>query len=112
MNRENDQLDDIKTEVFKLEDLVEYQKNSVVSKTLIDRESGTLTLFALDRGQSISEHSAPYDALVLILDGEAKITISGQDLELESGESTVMPANEPHSLEAQKRFKMLLIMIR
>ncbi|MBS3815119.1 MAG: cupin domain-containing protein [Hadesarchaea archaeon] len=110
-NNEN-WVNNIAAEAFELQDLVEYQKNAVVSRTLIDRESGTLTLFALDKGQTISQHTVPHDALVQILDGKAKIKISGKELVLSQGESTIMPASEPHSLEAEKKFKMLLTMIR
>ncbi len=95
-----------------LSDLVAYQKGSVVSRTLIDKKSGTVTLFSFDDGQGLSEHTAPFDAMVCILDGEAEISISGEPLHLTAGEMTIMPANQPHSLKALKRFKMLLVMIR
>ena len=93
-------------------DLVAYSHGSVVSKTLIDRKSGTLTLFAFDRGQGMSEHVAPYDAVVEILDGEALITIAGRKLKAKSGDMVIMPADVPHALKAAEKFKMLLIMIR
>lgn len=93
-------------------DLVDYARGSIVSKTLIDRKSGTLTLFAFDRGQGLSEHVAPYDAVVEILDGEAEITIAGRPLKAKSGDMVIMPANIPHALKAEQKFKMLLIMIR
>ena len=93
-------------------DLVDYQKGSVVSRTILEKETGTVTLFAFDQGQGLSEHTAPYDALVYILDGEADITISGRTHQLSVGEMIIMPANEPHALKAVKKFKMLLIMIR
>jgi quercetin dioxygenase-like cupin family protein len=92
--------------------LVDYAKNSIVSKTLIDRKSGTLTLFAFDRGQGLSEHVAPYDAVVQILDGEAAVAIAGRKLKVKSGDMVIMPANVPHALKAAKRFMMLLTMIR
>jgi quercetin dioxygenase-like cupin family protein len=95
-----------------LADLIEYQDGSVVSRTIIDKEAGTVTLFAFDQGEGLSEHTAPYDALVYILDGEAKVTISGKPVRLKTGEMTIMPANEPHALSAVTKFKMLLIMIR
>lgn len=95
-----------------LTDLLDYQDDAVVSRTIIDKKTGTLTLFAFDEGQGLSEHTAPFDALVYILDGEAEVTISGNSLQLEEGEAVVMPANEPHALRATKRFKMMLVMIR
>jgi quercetin dioxygenase-like cupin family protein len=96
----------------KLEDLIEYQEDSVVSRTLLDKKTGTVTLFAFDESQGLSEHTAPYDALVYVLEGEVEITISGKALRLKQGEITIMPANEPHALVAKTRFKMLLTMIK
>lgn len=95
-----------------LVDLVAYQEASVVSKTLIKRETGTITLFAFDKGQGLSEHTAPFDAMVCVLDGVAEITISGNLVAVRQGEMLVMPANEPHALKAVERFKMMLTMIR
>ena len=92
--------------------LVAYQKGSVVSRTIINKKTGTVTLFAFDEGQSLSEHTAPYDALVYILEGEAKVTIAGSGLLAKRGEMVMMPANQPHALEALGQFKMLLIMIK
>ena len=92
--------------------MVQYQDGTVVSRTIIDRPTGTVTLFAFDKGQGLSEHTAPFDALVHILDGEVAITINGNDLHLKAGEATIMPANEPHALQAEERFKMMLVMIR
>jgi quercetin dioxygenase-like cupin family protein len=92
--------------------LIDYQEGSVVSRTIIDKNAGTITLFAFDKGQGLSEHTAPYDALVYILDGEAEVTISGKPIRLKEGALTIMPANEPHALSAVTKFKMLLIMIR
>ena len=94
------------------ENLVAYQKNSVVSKQILDKKTGTLTLFAFDKGEGLSEHTAPYDASVLILAGKAEIRIGGKPHTLKKGEILIMPANVPHSLKAVERFKMLLIMIR
>jgi len=96
----------------RLLDLVSYQASSVVSRTMIDKEAGTTTLFAFDEGQGLSEHTAPFDALVQILDGEAEVVISGKAHRLKKGEMIIMPANRPHALKAVKRFKMMLIMIR
>lgn len=92
--------------------LIEYQEQSVVSRTLIGRPTGTVTLFAFDAGQGLSEHSAPYDALVQVLDGAADITVSGVMHKVTAGELIVMPANQPHALHAAERFKMMLTMIR
>ncbi len=93
-------------------DLLDYQEGSVVSRTIIDKKTGTVTLFAFDEGQGLSEHTAPFDALVHIIDGEAEITISGKPLHLKKDEMVIMPAHEPHALKALKKFKMILIMIR
>jgi quercetin dioxygenase-like cupin family protein len=92
--------------------LIAYQAGSVVSRAIIDKKVGTVTLFAFDQKQGLSEHTAPYDALVYILDGEADVVISGKPVRLKRGEFTIMPANEPHALSAVARFKMLLIMVR
>ena len=92
--------------------LIEYQAGAVVSRTLIDKKTGTVTLFAFDKGQGLSEHTAPFDAMVYLLDGEAQVTISGTPLKVKTGEMVVMPANQPHALKAIKPFKMLLVMIR
>ena len=93
-------------------ELVAYQDGSVVSRTLIDKKIGTLTVFAFGEGQGLSEHTAPYDAFVQILDGEAEITIAGTAQRLTAGQMIIMPADKPHSLKGVKRFKMLLVMIR
>jgi quercetin dioxygenase-like cupin family protein len=95
-----------------LADLIAYQAGSVVSRTIIDKKAGTITLFAFDQKQGLSEHTAPYDALVYVLDGEADVVLSGKPVRLKKGEFTIMPANEPHALSAVTRFKMLLIMVR
>lgn len=99
-------------QMFRLVDLVDYQKGSVVSRTIINRKAGTATLFAFDEGEGLSEHTASFDALVYVADGEAVVTISGKPVLLKEGELVVMPANRPHALKAVKRFKMMLIMIR
>jgi quercetin dioxygenase-like cupin family protein len=93
-------------------DLIDYQEASVVSRTLVDKKAGTVTLFAFDERQRLSEHTAPYDALVQIVEGEAEITISGKKHYVKEGEMVIMPANQPHALKATKRFKMLLTMIK
>lgn len=92
--------------------LVDYQSGAVVSRTIIERKTGTVTLFAFDKGQGLSEHTAPFDALVYIIDGEALITIAGEPITLKAGEVTIMPADKPHGLTAPQRFKMMLVMIR
>jgi quercetin dioxygenase-like cupin family protein len=97
---------------IKLSDLIEYQEGSVVSRTIVDKEAGTVTLFAFDEDQGLSEHTAPFDAIVYNLDGEVEVTISGEPVQLKKGEMVIMPANKPHALKAIKRFKMLLTMIR
>ena len=96
----------------KLTDLMDYQDGAVVSREIMNQKSGSVTLFAFDEGQGLSEHMAPFDALVYLLDGEAEITISGRPLHLKQGEMVIMPANQPHSLKATKRFKMVLTMIK
>ncbi len=95
-----------------LVDIVDYQKEAVVSKTIIEKKTGTVTLFAFDQGQGLSEHTAPFDALVQVLEGEVEIKISGKPFYLKQGNIIIMPANEPHALIAVKSFKMLLTMIR
>jgi quercetin dioxygenase-like cupin family protein len=100
------------SQVSKLDALVNYQNESVVSRTIIDKKTGTLTLFAFWKGQALSEHTAPFDALVYVLDGEAAVTISGKTQKVKTGEMIIMPANEPHALNAVADFKMLLVMIR
>ena len=93
-------------------ELADYQEGSVVSRTIINKQTGTVTFFAFDEGQGLSEHTAPFDALVYILDGEAEITISGKPVKVSEGEMLIMPANQPHALKAIKRFKMVLTMVR
>ena len=93
-------------------ELIAYQEDSVVSKTIVDKETGNVTLFAFAQGQGLSEHTAQYDALVYILDGEADITISGKAVKAKQGEMVLMSANQPHSLKAREKFKMLLVMIK
>lgn len=95
-----------------LVDLVDYQDGAVVSRTIVDKEAGTVTLFAFDEGQGLSEHTTPYDALVYLIDGEAEIVISDKTFHLKDGEMILMPANEPHALKAIKKFKMILTMIK
>lgn len=102
----------LREEAVRLTDLVAYQDGSIVSRTIIDEETGTVTLFAFDKGQGLSEHTAPYDAMVYLLDGEVEITLSGKPLCVRQGEMVIMSADIPHALRAVKRFKMILTMIR
>lgn len=97
---------------FRLEDLVTVQEGAVVSRTLIDRPTGSATLFSFDAGQALSEHTAPYDALVQVLSGRVEIRLGGVPHPLESGDALVMPAGVPHALKALEPFKMFLVMIR
>jgi len=99
-------------EVQNVKDIIEYQDGSIVSKLLVNKPTGTITLFAFDEGQGLSEHTAPFDAIAQITDGNAEITISGEKFNLKAGEMIIMPANEPHALSATSKFKMMLIMIK
>jgi quercetin dioxygenase-like cupin family protein len=103
---------ELKAQASNLSSLINYQEGSVVSRTLIDKKTGTVTLFAFDINQGLSEHTAPYDAMVQVLEGEVEVTISGKPTILKAGEITIMPANEPHALAAKTKFKMLLTMIK
>jgi len=112
MKSDGDQLTDLAGEVFEFADLIDYQTGSIVSRTLVDEEAATLTVFALDEGQTISEHSAPYEATLQVLDGTGRVRIEGETYDLETGEVIVFPATVPHAVEAPSRFRMLLTMIR
>ena len=105
-------LDELKAKSLDLEKLINYQDGSVVSREILKLPAGTLTVFAFDAGQGLSEHTASFDATIYILDGEAEVKISGQIHIAKKGEMLIMPAGQPHSLKAEKRFKMLLIMIK
>ena len=98
--------------VSKLKDMVAYQVDSIVSKEIIKKQTGTVTIFAFDRDQGLSEHTAPFDALVFIIDGEAEIIISGESHRLKEGEMIIMPGGKPHAVKAIEKFKMMLVMIR
>ena len=111
-NRGQRNSDNLLEQVIELIGLVDYQEGSVVSRTIIDKAKGTCTLFAFDKGQGLSEHTAPFDALVYLLDGEAEVIISGKPFHLKEGNVVIMPANEPHALRAIKKFKMMLVMIK
>jgi quercetin dioxygenase-like cupin family protein len=99
-------------EAMKVSDMVEYQEGTVVSRTIIDKGTGTVTMFAFAKDQGLSEHTAPFDAMVHIIDGEAEIMISGKKYNVKAGEMIIMPKNAPHALNAPGRFKMILTMIR
>jgi len=101
-----------KSQVLKLADLVSYQEGSVVSRQITKADAGNVTLFAFDAAQELSEHTAPFDALLYLLDGEAEIRVSGKPYMLNAGDAIIMPANEPHAVKAKIKFKMLLTMIR
>jgi quercetin dioxygenase-like cupin family protein len=99
-------------QVLNMKDMVTYQDGSIVSKEIIKKSTGTVTIFAFDQDQGLSEHTAPFDALVQIVDGEAEIIISGESYQLQEGEIIILPAGKPHALKALKKFKMMLVMVR
>lgn len=99
-------------QVKNLSDLVKYQENAVVSSEIIKKDAGTVTVFAFDKDQGLSEHTAPFDALVNIIDGQAEVSISGKLFTVKEGEMIILPANKPHSMKAVEKFKMLLVMIK
>src|SRR5256885_9133034 len=99
-------------EVKQLVDLLQYQDGSIVSRVLLKNKGGTVTMFAFDVGEGLSEHTAPFDALVVVTDGEADVEIAGDGFKLRQGETIILPANQPHAVRAAAKFKMLLIMIR
>ena len=101
-----------KSQILHLAEMVEYQEGSVVSRQIIKADAGNITLFAFDTDQGLSEHTAPFDALVHILEGETEVSISGVPYRLSAGDGIILPANEPHALKAIQKFKMLLTMIR
>lgn len=104
--------EELKARVIRIETLIDYQEGAVVSREIIRKDTGTVTIFAFDKGEGLSEHTAPFDAMIQVIDGKAEITISGNKNVLEKGDMIVMPASEPHSLHALERFKMVLTMIR
>ncbi len=99
-------------ETTSLADLANYQEGAIVSRTLVKANGGTVTLFAFDQGQALSEHTAPFDALVQVLDGEVELVIGGKSVVAAAGNAVLMPANVPHAVNAHRRFKMLLTMVR
>jgi len=102
----------MKEEVLNSKELIEYQEGSIVSKMLINKDLGSVTLFAFDKGQKLSEHTAPFDALVQVIDGKTEISISGKKYSLKQGDFIIMPANKPHAVYAVEKFKMMLTMIK
>ena len=98
--------------VFSFNEIIEYAPNSVISKTIIKKPTGTVTLFSFDKGEALSEHTAPFDAMVQVIDGSAEIIINGNPFRVEAGNSIIMPAGIPHAVKANERFKMLLTMIK
>jgi quercetin dioxygenase-like cupin family protein len=102
----------MKSEVQKLTGLVEYQEGTIVSRTIINKDNGTVTIFAFDEGQALSKHTAPFDALLQVLEGKVEVLISGKKHYLTTGEMIIMPANEPHAVKAVIKFKMMLFMIK
>jgi quercetin dioxygenase-like cupin family protein len=104
--------EELKAIPIRLEDLIEYQEGAVVSREIIRKETGTVTIFAFDQGEGLSEHTAPFDAMVQVIDGRAEITISGNKNLVDEGDMIIMPANDPHALHAVEKFKMVLTMIR
>jgi quercetin dioxygenase-like cupin family protein len=109
---EEDQVSVKTDQVKQLVELLQYQDSSIVSRVLLKNKGGTVTLFAFDEGEGLSEHTAPFDALVVVLDGEADIEIAGESFAVRQGETITLPANRPHAVKASARFKMLLIMLR
>ena len=110
--RSKNNITDIYGKVVSPAEVVNYQSGSVVSRTVIEQPNGSVTLFAFDEGQGLSEHIAPFNAMVYILNGEAEVTISGNSMNLLEGQMVIMPANKSHSIKANKRFKMMLFMVR
>jgi len=104
--------EELKSIPIRLEDLIEYQEGAVVSREIIRKETGTVTIFAFDEGEGLSEHTAPFDAMVQVIDGRAEIIISGNKNLVDEGDMIIMPANDPHALHAVEKFKMVLTMIR
>lgn len=112
MEKDRDQLDQLAGDVFDVAGLLSYQEGAIVSRTLVDREAVTVTVFAVDEGQTISEHSAPHDAIMQVLDGTATVSVGDEMFEVSSGEGLVFPAEVPHALDAEESFKMILTMSR
>ncbi|MCG2726091.1 MAG: cupin domain-containing protein [Elusimicrobia bacterium] len=112
MKQAKEKKEDIRGKALRAKDLIDYDKGAVVSRTIIKKKTGSVTIFSFDKGEGLSEHTVPFDAMVNILDGEAEIIISGKPNKVSAGEFIIMPADKPHALRAIKKFKMALIMIR
>jgi len=104
--------ENLKSKVLCFKDVIDYQTGSIVSKTIIDKPVGTVTVFAFDKGQALSEHSAPFDAMIQVVDGQAEIFISGKAHTVKENQMIIMPANDPHAVKAVESFKMVLTMIK
>jgi quercetin dioxygenase-like cupin family protein len=109
---DREKLHDLAGTVFDIQELIDYQVGAIVSQTLVDDESVTITVFAFDDGERLSEHTAPHDAILQVVDGTSRVTVEDEEYEVEAGESIVLPASEPHAVGAVSRFKMILTMIR
>jgi quercetin dioxygenase-like cupin family protein len=112
IEKNDNRLEELYEQVIKLESLVKYQPGAVVSRTLVDKKTVTLTLFAFDKDQTLSEHTAPHDAFLQVLEGKAKVIIDNHEYELSAGESIIMPADVPHAVQATDKFKMYLTMVK
>ncbi len=112
MEHTEEQTDISMSQAVRLIDFIDYREGSVVSRVIVNKKTGSVTLFAFDDGQGLNEHTAPFDAMAYIIDGEAEIIILGKPFRLKQGEIIIMPANEPHALKAVKKFKMILTMIK
>jgi quercetin dioxygenase-like cupin family protein len=104
--------EDLKEKVLGINDLIAFQAGTVASRMVVFKKTGTITLFAFDAGEGLSEHSAPYDAILTVTDGEADVSIAGTSFTVKMGEMIILPANKPHAVQARQRFKMMLTMIR
>ena len=111
-NKPDKKRDELKGNVLRLPDLVDYAEGTVASRMIVFKTAGTITLFAFDAGEGLSEHSAPYDAILTVTDGEAEVSIAGTPFTVKTGEVIILPANKPHGVQARQRFKMTLTMIR
>lgn len=112
MENEENQLKDLAGDVFQLAELLDYQEGAIVSRTLVNKESVTITVFSFDAGQALSEHTAPHNAILQVIDGNASVTIEDETYEMTMGETIVLPADIPHAVHAPENFKMFLTMVR
>lgn len=112
MTRRQEKRDDLYAKVIRLKDLVSYQDGTVASRMIVNKKAGSITIFSFDEGEGLSEHTAPYDAVVTLLDGQCEVWVAGETFQLKEGDSIILPANKPHALGAITKFKMTLTMIR